>query len=89
MEPDLELLKVLSEALTRGQGGFTEADLQAAFEDFHKLVAQGMIANLVATGELDVLVEDGAVLYSAAGNKPLTLEALIERMGDGDGEVIA
>jgi hypothetical protein len=36
MNPKTELLGILSEALTRGQGGFTEEDLALSFEEVFK-----------------------------------------------------
>jgi len=85
MDPKIVLLSRLSAALTRGQGGFTEDDLAAAFKEVYGLLMQGQIGNLVIEEELDLTISDGEILYSWAtrGEEPeeaMSLEMLIENM---------
>ena len=86
MDPKVEVLRRLSAALTRGQGGFTEEELALAFQEVYGLVVQGQVGNLVLEGKLDLTIKDGTVFYSAAkgGEVPLTgampLETLIENV---------
>lgn len=90
MKPTTELLSILSSALSRGQGGFTEEDLAIAFKEVHKMLIQGQIGMLVLEGELSLNIKDGTVLYTAAknGDEPgeaLPLEILIENMRGTEG----
>jgi hypothetical protein len=85
MDPKTELLHRLSIALTRGQGGFTEEDLALAFEEVFNMLVQGQLGNLIMEGELNLRINEGTVLYSAAKDgqgpeEPLPLETLIENM---------
>jgi hypothetical protein len=90
MNPKTELLRILSVALSRGQGGFTEEELAIAFKEVHKMLIQGQIGILVLEGELNLSIKDGTVLYTAAANEDepgeaLPLETLIENMGKAEG----
>jgi hypothetical protein len=92
VDPKIELLRTLSEALTRGQGGFTEEELALAFEEVFDMLIKGQVGNLVIEEELDLTIRDGTVLYSATkdGEVPLTeavpLETLIENVGSAEGQ---
>jgi hypothetical protein len=88
MDPKTELLSRLSEALTRGQDGFTEEDLSLAFEE---VLVQSQIGELIVEGRLDLRIKDGTVLYSAtegggvALSAPMPLETLIENVRSAEG----
>jgi len=92
MDPKTALLGLLSEALTRGQGGFTPEDLALAYGEVHGMLVQGQIASLVAEGKLDLRVSDGTILYSAAEGspvplaEPMPLETLIENVRSAEGQ---
>lgn len=92
MDPKIVLLGLLSAALTRGQGGFTEDDLALAHEEFRGMLVQGQIASLVAEGKLDLRISDGTILYSAAEGgpvplaEPMPLETLIENVRRAEGD---
>lgn len=87
-----ELLSRLSEALTRGQDGFTEEELALAYEEVFKMLIQGQIGELILEGRLDLRINDETVLYSAAdgGGVPLPeampLETLIENVRSAEGQ---
>jgi hypothetical protein len=91
MNPKTELLGRLSEALSRGQGDFTEKELALAFEEVYDLLIQGQLGSLIMEGELDLTVKEGTVFYSATkdGQVPLTkavpLETLIENVRGAEG----
>lgn len=92
MDPKVVLLDLLSAALTRGQGGFTEEDLALAYEEVRGMLIQGQFASLVAEGKLDLRVSDGTILYSAAEGspvplaEPMPLETLIENVRSAEGQ---
>jgi hypothetical protein len=92
MDPKVVLLDLLSAALTRGQGGFTEEDLALAYEEIQGMLIQGQFASLVAEGKLDLRVSDGTILYSAAEGspvplaEPMPLETLIENVRSAEGK---
>lgn len=92
MDPKIVLLDLLSAALTRGQGGFTEEDLALAYKEVHGMLIQGQFASLVAEGKLDLIVSDGTILYSAAKGspvplaEPMPLETLIENVRSAEGQ---
>ncbi len=89
MDPKTELLGRLSEALTRGQDGFTEEELSLAFEEVFKMLIQGQIGELILEGRLDLRINEGTVLYSATEgggvplSEPMPLEMLIENVRGG------
>lgn len=61
-----------------------------AFDEVHKLLIQGQLGTLVLEGELNLNINDGTVLYTAAkdGDEPgeaLPLEILIENMRRTEG----
>jgi len=91
MDPKTELLNRLSEALTRGQDGFTEEELSLAFEEVFKMLIQGQIGELILEGRLDLRIDDGTVLYSATEgggvplSEPMPLEMLIENVRGAEG----
>lgn len=91
MDPKIVLLDLLSAALTRGQGGFTEEDLALAYREIQGMLIQGQFASLVAEGKLDLRVSDGTILYSAAEDspvplaEPMPLETLIENVRSAEG----
>lgn len=91
MDPKTELLSRLSEALTRGQDGFTEEELSLAFEEVFKMLVQGQIGELILEGRLDLRINDETVLYSATEgggvplSEPMPLEMLIENVRGADG----
>ena len=84
MDPKTELLSRLSEALTRGQDGFTQ-------EEVFKMLIQGQIGELILEGRLDLRIKDETVLYSAADgggvplSEPMPLEMLIENVRGTEG----
>jgi hypothetical protein len=91
MDPKRELLQRLSEALTRGQNGFTEEDLALAFEEVFKMLIQAQLGELILEGRLDLQISDGTVLYTVAKNGPgsgkaVPLETLIENVRSAEGQ---
>jgi hypothetical protein len=92
MDPKTELLGRLSAALSRGQGGFTKEELALAFEEVYNLLIQGQLGSLIIDGELDLMIKEGTVFYSAAkdGQVPLTeavpLETLIKNVRSAEGQ---
>ncbi len=89
MDPKIELLGKLTDALTRGQGGFTEEDLALAFEEVHNMLIQGQLGELVVEGRLNLKISDGTVLYSVENGQALSealpLEMLIQNMRSAEG----
>jgi hypothetical protein len=91
MNPKHELLGRLSEALTRGQGGFTEEDLALAYEEVFKMLIQAQLGELIVEGRLDLRITDGTVLYTIANDgqgsdKAVPLEVLIENVRSAEGD---
>jgi len=91
MDPKTELLGRLSEALTRGQGEFTEGDLALAFEEVFKMLIQAQFGELILEGKLNLRISDGTVLYTAAkhgegSDEAVPLEVLIENVRSAEGE---
>jgi hypothetical protein len=91
MDPKTELLSRLSEALTRGQGGFTEEDLALAYEEVFEMLIQAQLGELVLEGRLNLRITDGAVLYTIAkdgqgSEEAVPLEALIENVRSAEGQ---
>jgi hypothetical protein len=90
MDPKRELLERLSDALTRGQGGFTEEELALAYKEVYDMLIQAQLGELVLEGRLDLLINDGTVLYTIAKNGPgsdeaVPLETLIENVRSAEG----
>lgn len=90
MDPKVELLGRLSEALTRGQGEFTEKDLALAYEEVFKMLIQAQLGELIVEGRLNLRVSDGTVLFTMAKNgqgskEAVPLEVLIENMRGAEG----
>jgi hypothetical protein len=91
MDPKHQLLERLSEALTRGQEGFTEEDLALAYEEVFKMLIQAQLGELILEGRLDLRINGGTVLYSAAEgggvplSEPMPLEMLIENVQGAEG----
>lgn len=68
-----EMVKAVSTALTDGQGGFTEEDLMAAYQQVRRDMIGGTMAQLVLEGLAALTVEEGEVKYtgsSKAGDLP-------------------
>ena len=92
VHPKTELLSRLSEALTRGQDGFTEEELALAFEEVFKMLVQGQIGELILEGRLDLRISDQTVMYSATDgggvplSEPVPLETLIENVRSAEGQ---
>lgn len=92
MNPKTELLSRLSEALTRGQDGFTEEELALAYEEVFQMLVQGQIGALILEGRLDLRINDEAVLYSATEgggvplSEPMPLEMLVENVRGAEGQ---
>jgi hypothetical protein len=91
MDPKRELLERLSEALTRGQDGFTEEELALAYKEVFKMLIQAQLGELILEGQLDLSVSDGTVLYTIAKNgqgsgEAVPLETLIENVRSAEGQ---
>lgn len=91
VDPKIELLGKLSEALTRGQGEFTEEDLALAYEEVFKMLLQAQLGELVIEGKLNLRITDGTVLYTIAmdgqgSEEAVPLEVLIENVRSAEGE---
>jgi hypothetical protein len=91
MHPKTELLGRLSEALTRGQGGFTEEDLALAYEEVFKMLIQAQLGELIVEGRLNLSITDGTVLYTIAkdgqgSDEAVPLEVLIENVRSAEGD---
>lgn len=91
MNPKIELLSRLSEALTRGQGDFTEQELALAFEEVFKMQIQAQLGELILEGRLNLRITDGTVLYSAASDgegseDAVPLEMLVENIRSAEGQ---
>jgi len=90
VDPKRELLERLSEALTRGQGGFTEEDLALAFEEVFKMLIQGQLGDLIVEGKLNLKISDGTVFYTVAkhgqgSDRAVPLEVLIDNARGAEG----
>jgi hypothetical protein len=72
---DLErdLIKAVSAALTDGQGGFTEEDMQAAYLQVRRDLVGGAAAQLVLDGLVALTVEDGGEVKYAKSSKAVDL----------------
>jgi hypothetical protein len=91
MDPKTELLSRLSEALTRGQGGFTEEELALAYDEVFNMLIQAQLGELILEGKLDLRVTDGTVRYTGTkhgqgSDEAVPLEVLIENVRSAEGE---
>jgi len=91
MDPKRELLERISEALTRGQDGFTEEELALAYEGVFKMLIQAQLGELIVEGRLNLKVSDGTVLYTITKNgqgsdEAVPLETLIENVRSAEGQ---
>jgi len=79
MEIDQELLKKVSVALTKGQGKWTEEQLEAAYDQVFGDKVAGTLAAMIEEGLLVLrLREDGEVVYGTMENdETSSVEALI------------
>lgn len=76
-EIDKDVLEAVAEALTEGQGDFSEKDLAVAYKEIEDSLRQGAIAQLVLDGRITMQVQDGKVLYTTPGEKPSTPTPLL------------
>jgi hypothetical protein len=91
MDPKRELLERLSEALTRGQDGFTEEELGLAYEEVLNMLIQAQLGELILEGRLDLKIRNRTVLYTIAKNgqgsgEAVPLEKLIKNVRSAEGQ---
>ncbi len=73
MEIDQELLKKVSIALTKGQGEWTEEQLESAYQEVLGNKIAGTLAAMLEEGLLVLHVkEDGEVVYGAMGDDEIS-----------------
>lgn len=86
-----EAYRVIANALSQGQGAFTEADFEVACLEIEESIVKGEFAALLLEGKLSIKVEGGklkyattdsgrAALESEAASQGMSLEQLEEKL---------
>jgi hypothetical protein len=81
VELDDDAYRVIANALTEGQGEFSEEDFEIARLEIVDWMVKGQLAALTLEGKLSISVEDGVLKYQTSTRGKADLDSELAELG--------